>query len=182
MHRYILTGTPGAGKTAILRQLEVDGNAVVEEAATDVIELNKASGRDELWTDPCFVDRIVALQRQRQVAAKPARTDCAFFDRSPVCTLALSRFAGITASRMLIDEVDRVVQDGVYERTVFFVRNQGFVEPTEARRISYADSLVFERIHEQTYRGLGFELVDVPAGPLADRVALVQQTVQRLQA
>lgn len=83
---------------------------------------------------------------------------------------------------MLIDEVDRVVQDGVYERTVFFVRNQGFVEPTEARRISYADSLVFERIHEQTYRGLGFELVDVPAGPLADRVALVQQTVQRLQA
>src|SRR5665213_3132380 len=35
MKRYILTGAPGAGKTAILRQLERDGYGVIEEAATD---------------------------------------------------------------------------------------------------------------------------------------------------
>ncbi|MBM0260113.1 AAA family ATPase, partial [Micromonospora sp. 4G55] len=39
MPAYILTGAPGSGKTAILRQLEIDGHAVVEEAATDVIAL-----------------------------------------------------------------------------------------------------------------------------------------------
>ena len=33
MKRYILTGTPGAGKTAILRALETEGFDVVEEAA-----------------------------------------------------------------------------------------------------------------------------------------------------
>jgi predicted ATPase len=33
MLRYILTGTPGTGKTAILRCLELDGYSVVEEAA-----------------------------------------------------------------------------------------------------------------------------------------------------
>jgi predicted ATPase len=44
------------------------------------------------------------------------------------------------------------------------------------------DSLVFERLHEQVYRDLGFELVEVPAGPLADRVALIRQTVSQLQA
>jgi predicted ATPase len=33
MNRFILTGTPGAGKTAIIRRLELDGFSVVEEAA-----------------------------------------------------------------------------------------------------------------------------------------------------
>ena len=51
--------------------------------------------------------------------------------------------------------------------------------PAAARQISFEDSLVFERLHEQVYRDLGFELVEVPAGPLADRVALIRQTVSR---
>ena len=44
MKRYILTGAPGAGKTAILRQLELDGYGVVEEAATDIIAIEQAQG------------------------------------------------------------------------------------------------------------------------------------------
>jgi len=39
MKRYALTGAPGIGKTAIIRQLEIDEFSVVEEAATDVIAL-----------------------------------------------------------------------------------------------------------------------------------------------
>ena len=46
MRRYILTGAPGAGKTAILRQLELDGFSVVEEAATDVIAAAQAQRND----------------------------------------------------------------------------------------------------------------------------------------
>ncbi len=42
MKRFILTGAPGSGKTAILRQLEHDGFGVVEEAATDIIALEQA--------------------------------------------------------------------------------------------------------------------------------------------
>ena len=55
--------------------------------------------------------------------------------------------------------------EGTYETTVFFIRNQGFVQPTAARRISFEDSLVFERLHEEAYRDLGFRLVEVPARP-----------------
>jgi predicted ATPase len=72
-----------------------------------------------------------------------------------------------------------VVAERTYEPTVFFIRNQGFVTATAARRISFEDSLVFEQIHEQTYRDLGFEAVDVPAGRLADRVALILQATGR---
>jgi predicted ATPase len=180
---YILTGTPGAGKTAVLRLLETSGYAVVEEAATDVIALGQALGHDEPWQEHDFIDKVIALQqqRQRQVSVRADRRDTVFFDRSPVCTLALSRYLGLTTSHLLADEVRRAVTEGMYEATVFFVRNQGFVQPTAARRISFADSLAFEQLHEQTYRDLGFQLVDVPAGPLPDRVALIRQTIAQLR-
>lgn len=178
MPAYILTGAPGAGKTAVLRLLETTGYAVVEEAATDVIALGHALGVDEPWRDSAFVDQVVTLQRQREKAARSAmRTVPVFFDRSPVCTLALSRFLGFPPSPRLTREVDRVVTEGVYQPTVFFIRNQGSVQPTAARRISFADSLGFERLHEQVYRDLGFRLVDVPAGPLRDRVALIERSL-----
>ena len=47
MKRYIVTGTPGAGKTAILRCLELEGYGVVEKAATDIIALQQAQGVEE---------------------------------------------------------------------------------------------------------------------------------------
>jgi predicted ATPase len=181
MPRYVLTGAPGAGKTAVLRQLEVNGHVVVEEAATDVIALEHALGHGQPQHNHAFIDKIVTLQRQRQHAVRAAEGAPVLFDRSPVCTLALSRYLGLTASCLLVREVDQVLAEGVYETTVFFIRNQGFVEATAARRISFADSLVFEQFHEQAYRDLGFRLVEVPAGPLTDRVALVQQTVEQLR-
>jgi predicted ATPase len=178
---YILTGAPGAGKTAVLRLLEASGYPVVEEAATDVIALGNALGRAEPWQDHDFIGKVVTLQRQRQDSLRVPAGAIVFFDRSPVCTLALSRYLGFTTSRLLASEVDLMVAEGTYEKTVFFIRNQGFVQPTAARQISFEDSLAFERLHEETYRDLGFELVEVPAGPLADRVELIRQTVSRQQ-
>lgn len=175
MPNYILTGAPGSGKTAILRQLEINGQLVVEEAATAVIALEAALGRAEPWRDDDFIDKIVSLQRRRQHAIGTAADGSVFFDRSPVCTLALSRYLGFATSPLLTREVDRVIAEGVYHPTVFFIRNQGFVQPTAARRISFEDSLRFEQLHEQTYQELGFRLVDIPAGPLTDRVARIQQ-------
>jgi predicted ATPase len=104
-----------------------------------------------------------------------------FFDRSPVCPLALSRYLGLAPSRALASEVERVMAQDMYETTVFFVRNQGFVQATAARRISLEDSLLFEQVHERVYRDLGYQLAEVPAGPLTERAALIEQAVERLR-
>jgi predicted ATPase len=184
MPNYVLTGAPGAGKTAIVRQLELAGYKVVEEAATDVIALELALGQPEPEMRPEFIDAILDLQRRRQQAAAAAAESGAgivFFDRSPVCTLALCRYLGYPESPLLTAEVDRLLRAGSYARTVFFARSLGFVTPTAARRISLADSLVFEDVHERTYRDLGFRLVDVPPGPLEYRVGVVQSEVRRIR-
>src|SRR6516164_8547641 len=49
MKRYILTGTPGSGKTSLLHELKSQGYSVVEEAATDVIALEHRCGNLEPW-------------------------------------------------------------------------------------------------------------------------------------
>ena len=172
--RFILTGAPGAGKTAVVRQLEIDGFATVEEAATDVIALEQARGVAEPWTDPGFIDRIVALQRQRRLAASG---ETQFHDRSAFCTEALATFLGHPASGLLRTEIEELTRSDFYERRVFFVRLMGFIEPTAARRIGLEDALRFEAVHERTYRAHGFELVPVEPGSVVDRVAAIRRAL-----
>ena len=173
MRRYIITGAPGGGKTTILTALRARGYAVVPEAATDVIAREQARGRTEPWRDDGFLDRIARMQHERQQEAVAAAVQ--IFDRSPICTLALAHYLDRPVTPFLAGEVERVVAAAVYQPRVFLVRLLGFVTATAARRITYPESVMFERYHEQAYRAHGFDLIDVPAGPLEERVDLVER-------
>src|SRR5690349_19567999 len=104
MKRYILTGTPGSGKTSILHELKSLGYLVVEEAATDINELELMNGNPEPWMLPDFIDKIVRLQKQRQIEVSASPCELQFYDRSPICTYALSRFLGYPPSARLLEE------------------------------------------------------------------------------
>ncbi|HLY42249.1 MAG TPA: AAA family ATPase [Terracidiphilus sp.] len=179
MKRFIVTGTPGAGKTAIIRQLEADGFDVVEEAATDVIALCHAKGFAEPWKDPSFIETIVDLQDQRQRRADRNADGIQFHDRSIFCTAALANYLGYPISKGFGERLDATRADETFQSSVFLVRSLGFVHNTDARRITLDEALRFERIHEETYRRYGFEIVDVGPGCVTDRVATIKNVVNR---
>ncbi len=174
MKRFIITGAPGAGKTAIIRQLELDGFSVVEEAATDIIAAEQAKGNAQPWTQPLFIDAIANLQKDRQLRASHQPDQVQFHDRCVVCTAALATYLGYSFSPLLSRELERVKTEAIYQNRVFFIRNLGFVTPTEARRISFEDTLQFEKIHEETYSDFGFELIKIEPGTLSERVNLIK--------
>src|SRR4051794_19548861 len=115
LKRYVLTGAPGAGKTAVIRQLEVDGFSVVEEAATDIIALQQAQGLEEPWFRDSFIDEIAELQRTRLLQSSywPGRVQ--FHDRSIFCTAALSDYLGRPRSIVLSKELKHAVAECWFE-------------------------------------------------------------------
>ncbi len=178
MKRFIITGAPGAGKTAIIRQLELDGFSVVEEAATDVIAAAQAQGRVQPWTHPSFIDAVANLQRDRQIRASYQRDEVQFHDRCAVCTAALAVYLGHAYTPFLASELERAKKEAIYQHRVFFIRNLGFITPTEARRISFEETVRFEKIHEETYRDFGLELVSIEPGSLTERVSMIEAAIR----
>ncbi len=177
MKRYILTGAPGAGKTVVLRQLELQGFGVVEEAATDLIALQQAQGIAEPWTGASFLDSVAELQKVRQTRAAAEPVAFQFHDRSAVCTAALAAFLRMPVTGGLERELERIRAEQIFERQVFLLRNLGFIARTEARRISLEEALRFERIHEDTYRKFGFEIVSIGPGTPLERAAAITKAL-----
>jgi len=174
MPRFILTGAPGCGKTTLLRAMGARGYSIVNEAATAVIAKAQAQGDDEPWTRRGFIDEILKVQQHQEVYSPHLLRGPQIFDRSPVCTLALNTYLGYPASAHLSAEIKRITREQVYAHRVFFVANLGFIRPTPARKITFQASLKFQQVHADTYRRLGYELIDVPRASVADRVSLIE--------
>ena len=164
--RYILTGTPGSGKTSVLRQLETLGYTVIEEAATDVIALEHSLGVDKPWEDESFIIKVLELQKSRQSKADFLNDNIQFFDRSPICTYALCKFLKLQPPEYLINEIKT---NAIYNKKVFFLENLGFIKNTEARQIGYKEALEFEKIHYESYTKFGYEIINIPSGDIITR-------------
>ncbi|MDF3047062.1 MAG: hypothetical protein K0R73_180 [Candidatus Midichloriaceae bacterium] len=164
--RFILTGTPGSGKTSVILELKTLGHSVVSEAATSVIDTQQANHILKPWENPSFIDDITQLQKHRQIDAKGSLQ---FYDRSPFCTYALSKYLNYEAPSTLLAEITRCLELQIYQNKIFFFENLGFIENTEARKISYEEALVFEKIHLDVYKEFGFDFILVPKNSIKER-------------
>jgi len=70
------------------------------------------------------------------------------------------------------------LKEAIFQRRVFYVRNLGFITPTETRRISFEETVRFEKIHEEIYRDFGFELISVEPGSLVERVRIIKAAIR----
>ncbi|WP_035748581.1 AAA family ATPase [Glycomyces sp. NRRL B-16210] len=173
MRRHILTGAPGSGKTTVANLLAAAGRTVVAEAATDRIAAAQAAGTPQPWNDPGFCETVAKAQRDRQAAADALPGPDQYFDRSPVCTLALARFLGQAPGPILTAELDRIRTEGPYQRRVYCFDLLGFITPTPARRIDLDAAKSFEQLHLEAYTELGFTIERLPAAAPAERAALL---------
>jgi predicted ATPase len=177
MKRYILTGTPGSGKTSLIRALEIQGASIVAEAATDIIAYQQMQGDLAPWEKPDFIDDIIRLQKHRQMERCGDYSDLYFYDRSPICTYALAVYLGFEPSVDLINEIERIRIHHIYEKRVFFVENLGFITKTHARTISFEDSLRFEQMHLDAYKRFDYKCLRVPAAPIMERVRMILRSI-----
>ncbi len=70
IRRFIFTGTPSSGKSSVIKELEKLGHAVIHEAATYVINIEQVKGIERPWEEPGFIDKIILMQKERQMNVK----------------------------------------------------------------------------------------------------------------
>ena len=167
--RYVLTGAPGSGKTAILDALRSDVPCVDEPARRILAEQRRSKGKGTPERDPLLFLRLLL---ERSIADhETARTSGGpvLFDRGVPDCVAYAILLGAAPA------------DAREAALRFRYRDQVFVlEPWEAiyrtddeRTMSFTDTLPFHELIVDAYRRAGYGLLVVPRGDVGERARFV---------
>jgi predicted ATPase len=175
MQRIVLTGGPGAGKTALLHALGAQGYAVVDESARTIIQSRRSR---ELSPRPQPLEFAQEVLRQDidKYHRHASDSGSVFFDR---CVLdALCMLDQVTP--LSPGELAAFLSRYPYYRQVFFLPPWEAIYSNDAERDqTFAEAVaVHERLAEW-YRRCGYEVMDVPTVTVAERCGYVLQTLGR---
>jgi predicted ATPase len=168
MRRIVITGGPGAGKTTLLAALRDRGYTAVDESARAIIQERLAGG---------LSPRPPALEFARQILSRdvakyqqPPELDLAFFDRSVVEALCMVN----QATRLEARELRALLAQYRYDRRVFVLPPWEAIFTTDSERDqTFAEALHVHRTLTRWYRRCGYETIEVPIGPVAERCTYV---------
>lgn len=174
---YVLTGGPGAGKSSVLSALAAAGHAVSGEAGRRIIRDQVAIGGRALpWADRGLYAELMlaadmAAYRDRQDTPRPV-----VFDRGVADTLGYLRLEGLAVPGHVL----RAAEAFAYRSPVFVFPPWPEIYGQDAERRQRAE--VAAATHAavvETYRGLGYALIDVPRGSVAERADFVASRLAR---
>lgn len=170
--KYVLTGGPSAGKSAILEVIQLERNKdyefyTVAEVATDLIkrELKKEKKGEETvlvpWKNPLAFQKAV-LKQQLEWEKDIPDDKVSILDRGAYDGIAYLN----VNNEEIFEEMKNVVRPN-YSK-IFILDMLPFKE-TEVRQDKHlAESL--DKELERVYKGFGYEVVRVPVLPIQERV------------
>jgi predicted ATPase len=168
---FILTGGPGGGKTTLIDALRQKGYAGSVEAGRGLIQHQVAiSGPALPWNDPAlFADMMLSWEmRSYDMARREA--GAVFFDRGIPELPGYFRLLGLPVP----PHVSKAAETFRYNRRVFALPPwpEIFAQDAE-RKQDFAEAVrTFEAV-TSAYRELDYELVEVPCGPVDERLRFV---------
>ena len=171
-NRFIFAGGPGAGKTTVLDALKTRGFYCVPDAARAIIKARVDSGLSPRPEPVEFANGIFTTDVANYQAV-PSSQVC-FFDRGVVDALGMLR----QCKAMSEDEIDLKLRRYPYNRAVFLFPAWEEIYQTDAERDqTFSESLrVFESV-KSWYSRCGYQLEEVPIGPVDERVAFIENSV-----
>lgn len=172
-HFIIITGGPGVGKTTLLNALKVKGFEHVAEVARAIIKEQVQSGGDALpWENKAAYSAHM-LQRSIETynsALNTHREAILFFDRGIPDTLVYCKLAGITVT----PELESAVNQYRYYKKVFILPPWEEIYTTDPeRKQDFQEAVETFNMLLETYRRLGYQLIEVPKMEVDERVNFV---------
>lgn len=172
---YVLTGAPSSGKSTLLGELTSQGYLTQIEAARHVIEREIAKGRDlvELRKDAREFQHEV-LEIKLAWEAELPRDKVVFFDRGIPDSVAYYRHEGIPEDDFLRDAVAKASYRRVF--VLDLISRENFVLDG-ARSETWEGALALDKLLEEAYRELGYDVMRVPVMSVHERAAFVLENL-----
>lgn len=167
--RVVISGGPGAGKTALLDELSRRGFACVAEVARRLIQEQVRDGGDALpWGDRARYCELM-LTRSIESFRENDSMVVTFFDRGIPDTLCYARLVGLPEARIV--EACRRYR---YARRVFLAPPwQEIYVVDEERRQSFDEAVRTYALMVRVYEECGYEVVEIPRVAVAERADFV---------
>ena len=173
--RIVLTGGPGSGKTTLLEALAAAGHATSPEAGRAIIRRQQAIDGEALpWKDRALFAELM-LDRELEAHARTEGADGpVFFDRGVPDVIGYLTLCGLPVPA----HMERAAQDIRYDRRVFIAPVWPEIFGQDAERKQDLDEArrTFDAMAE-TYPRFGYELIELPKAPLAERLDFVLKTL-----
>jgi predicted ATPase len=173
--KYIITGGPGAGKTSLLQALHTAGYHCSEEASRRLIA-EEVRNRSQClpWINlSCFagkvLDRMVTLYEQTA-----AHAGITFFDRGIPDIIAYLKAAALPVD----DRYYTALRKHPYQPLVFILPPWKAIYVNDAERWqTFEEAVHLYSTIKETYRALGFTLVEVPWESVANRMNFMLEAI-----
>ena len=171
---YILTGSPGSGKSSILTALSKKSFSVIEEPARKILAQQRLIDGEGVYDRNPFLFKELMLSCMLTDYEHASKHDIVFFDRGIPDIIAYSKNFGLISGAEL--QASKIYR---YNTMVFFLPawKDIYVNDTE-RKISFEQAQIFEDDLRQIYKKLGYQLVDVPFNPIEDRVSFILNRIR----
>lgn len=173
---HVLTGGPGSGKSTLLDHLERAGFARSTEAGRAVIQDQVAIDGPALpWRDRAlFAELMLAAEIRSYLAALQTEAGPVFFDRGVPDVVGYLRLEGLGVP----SHIRAAARTFRYNPRVFVAPPWPEIYRHDAERRQDADTARRTYVSMvNTYRGLGYTLVELPKDSVAARAAFI---VERL--
>jgi predicted ATPase len=170
---FVITGGPGSGKTSLIAAL--DGIHCMPEAGRAIIQEQFATGGSALpWKDPlAFAEKM--LERDIDAWEAAGRLEGpVIFDRGIPDVMGYLQWSGLPIPPHLA----QATAERRYNRRVFLAPPwpEIFTQDAE-RKQTLAEAEATCEVMRQVYAGLGYELVELPLAPVAERAAFVRAAI-----
>ena len=167
--RYILTGGPGAGKTATLDILSQRGFACVPEVARTLINDRISAGLSARPSQSEFGEEILARDLS-QYDQFLSQSHAIFFDRGIVDALGMLHECG----RVSLGDAKAQIHMRPFDTKVFFFPPWEGIYTTDSERDqTYSEAVQIAHKIRKWYGQLEFRLIDVPIGTPDERADFI---------
>ncbi|ELV8769379.1 AAA family ATPase [Vibrio harveyi] len=172
MTPIVITGGPGAGKTTLLNALGELGYASFAEGSRTLIEQQSQLDNGILpWTNlPEFANLCLELmgKQKREALNHPV----AFVDRAIPDIVAYLKVGGCPVEQAFL------IESAGYQSKVLTCRPEASIYvQDDVRPHSFEEALQIHQTLVDTYTELGYEVVEVPWGSVAERVVFVRRVI-----